>query len=615
MKRKYLIYKILLVTILNLSSVPIFAQNILTSISDWGFIGGRTGGWKINIGDTGNVTVSGSTPNTDWSTIRGGFNTIVPTTDSAIVVTGKMEFIGGGFEGWSGLRYGLFYSDSAGSVEFSNTDSARWSGTEDHHSGYLFIPHSDNNNQVDWAGGNGTLGVVVNRRWLSTYSEGYVLSNTQQSPSKAIASAGVYDFAISIHPGSDGTNEIRFYLEKEGLPISYFFGSTIIDSHSPLATEKFNCVAFGVFTWNGSKTKGLKLTDIKVGLGDPLPTHDIDPGTFYLNLWGFSGKKFGGWKLVPGEVDGNVTILGSASLNSRVSLRGYIYPITPPVGNALVATGKIEFVGGGFEAANSLRIGLFYSDSLGNLIIDPVDSSHWTGAENYHSGYLFIPPSGTNNSANWNGSPGTFGAIVNNVCSDPNGSENYILGNNRQIPENAIGGEGTYNFAISIAPQGNETNEIKFALVKEDASYAFETDVIDNNFPLATKMFNCINFALDSGNTTTAINLYDVLLDIKTNSVYVELPENLPTEFLLSNNYPNPFNPTTNINYSIPVSGNISLKVYNILGQEIATLFEGYKQPGNYEVTFNGAGLASGVYFYQLKTENFVKIKKLMLLK
>ena len=88
-----------------------------------------------------------------------------------------------------------------------------------------------------------------------------------------------------------------------------------------------------------------------------------------------------------------------------------------------------------------------------------------------------------------------------------------------------------------------------------------------------------------------------------------------PQNFELFQNYPNPFNPTTQIKYSVPEKTFISLKVYNLLGEEVATLFEGYKQPGNYEVTFNGAGLASGIYLYILKTNSFTQTRKLVLLK
>lgn len=94
----------------------------------------------------------------------------------------------------------------------------------------------------------------------------------------------------------------------------------------------------------------------------------------------------------------------------------------------------------------------------------------------------------------------------------------------------------------------------------------------------------------------------------------------VPVQFTLGQNYPNPygrspFNPITRISYSVPQSDHISLKVYNLFGQEVATLFEGVRQAGNYEVMFDGKGLASGVYLYQLKAGNFVVIKKLLLLK
>ena len=89
----------------------------------------------------------------------------------------------------------------------------------------------------------------------------------------------------------------------------------------------------------------------------------------------------------------------------------------------------------------------------------------------------------------------------------------------------------------------------------------------------------------------------------------------VPQVFKLYNNYPNPFNPLTQIPYSIPQSGYISLKVYNLLGEEVVTLFAGVQQPGKYLATFDGRGLASGVYLYQLKAKNYVKTKKLLLLK
>jgi len=90
---------------------------------------------------------------------------------------------------------------------------------------------------------------------------------------------------------------------------------------------------------------------------------------------------------------------------------------------------------------------------------------------------------------------------------------------------------------------------------------------------------------------------------------------NMPQNFFLGQNYPNPFNPATKIQYEIPNVSYVTLKVYNLLGKEAATLFEGVRQPGNYEAIFDGSKLASGIYLYRMKAEKFVDIKKLILVK
>ena len=86
-------------------------------------------------------------------------------------------------------------------------------------------------------------------------------------------------------------------------------------------------------------------------------------------------------------------------------------------------------------------------------------------------------------------------------------------------------------------------------------------------------------------------------------------------EFTLYQNYPNPFNPTTTFSYSIPKTSLVQLKVFNLLGQEVATLVNEEKPIGNYEVNYDASDLSSGVYFYRLKTGNYINIKKMILLK
>jgi hypothetical protein len=95
----------------------------------------------------------------------------------------------------------------------------------------------------------------------------------------------------------------------------------------------------------------------------------------------------------------------------------------------------------------------------------------------------------------------------------------------------------------------------------------------------------------------------------------VNLRPGVPANYELDQNYPNPFNPTTQINYSVPKNGFVTLKVYNVLGQEVATLFSGVQRAGNYAATFDGTRYASGVYFYRLQAGNVSMTKKLVLMK
>ena len=95
----------------------------------------------------------------------------------------------------------------------------------------------------------------------------------------------------------------------------------------------------------------------------------------------------------------------------------------------------------------------------------------------------------------------------------------------------------------------------------------------------------------------------------------VEKDNSVPTELSLEQNYPNPFNPTTTINYALPTAGIVTLKVYDILGQEVATLVNETKSAGKHEVKFDASRLSSGIYFYQLKTGNFTKNQKMILMK
>jgi len=98
--------------------------------------------------------------------------------------------------------------------------------------------------------------------------------------------------------------------------------------------------------------------------------------------------------------------------------------------------------------------------------------------------------------------------------------------------------------------------------------------------------------------------------------VGVEVENNsTPKTYALSQNYPNPFNPATTIKYSVPSAQFVTLKVFNLLGQEVATLINQEQNAGNYIVRFDASGLSSGIYFYSLQAGNFNETRKMMLMK
>jgi len=91
--------------------------------------------------------------------------------------------------------------------------------------------------------------------------------------------------------------------------------------------------------------------------------------------------------------------------------------------------------------------------------------------------------------------------------------------------------------------------------------------------------------------------------------------DEIPTDYNLSHNYPNPFNPSTKIKYSVSLRSNVVVKVFDILGNEIETLVNEEKQTGTYEITWYAESLPSGIYFYRLQAGNFVETKKMVLMK
>ena len=120
------------------------------------------------------------------------------------------------------------------------------------------------------------------------------------------------------------------------------------------------------------------------------------------------------------------------------------------------------------------------------------------------------------------------------------------------------------------------------------------------------------------GNVVTlyAITRTGDIMKLTDNTIGIENNNmEIPVNFSLSQNFPNPFNPTTTINYTLPKNSEVKLTVYDALGCKIETLINKNQLPGNYKVTFDASQYPSGVYFYRLTTDGFSETKKMILIK
>lgn len=192
----------------------------------------------------------------------------------------------------------------------------------------------------------------------------------------------------------------------------------------------------------------------------------------------------------------------------------------------------------------------------------------------------------------------------------------------RSITNGDFNGDGKPDLAF-IADSTSGQSRIVVLLNATTPGSLIPVFTTKRNYPIRG-IFNTIlltDFNGDGKKDLSTVNFYENSISILLNSGLFSLPvENegitgIPSRFSLEQNYPNPFNPTTKINYQLANNGFVSIKIYNIIGKEIAQLVNGVQQAGYYAVNFNAAGLSSGTYFYKLTTDKFSEVKKMVLVK
>ena len=334
---------------------------------------------------------------------------------------------------------------------------------------------------------------------------------------------------------------------------------------------------------------------------------------------------------------------------------GYVVDMLP-VGNDLYATGSF-FNAGGIPAIGYAR----WDGSSWHPLGSGGPSSYALtniGSDIYAGGQFTLINGGTlpvQNLARWDGATWydvgggvTMGAnFTTSVFALAARGNDLIVGGNftmaGTIPANNISvwngsqwsalGDGLNGPVKTILVEGNEIyvggqfttagTNAAYSIAKWDGSswHPIGSGIHQSNNFVSIATVNSLLASPDGlyagGQFTHSGDKYANMVALYTDfTTGVESTENeIPEEYTLSQNYPNPFNPTTTINFSIPQSGHVTLKVFDVLGREAVALIDGQKNQGRYSVNFNASKLSSGVYYYRLEYDNRILAKKMVLIK
>lgn len=203
-----------------------------------------------------------------------------------------------------------------------------------------------------------------------------------------------------------------------------------------------------------------------------------------------------------------------------------------------------------------------------------------------------------------------------------------------------------FNFAFNRTTDGGNSWETFYLPSKDNSAYPTDIEFVPGN-PSKVWFVNnggSLYYSSDTGRTWTEQKIYngplhgeDIIFTDSTHgwllcdsgkvfytsnnggmiAVDTSIEKNIPSKYLLMQNYPNPFNPTTTINYQLPQDGFVTLKVYDALGREVATLVDEYQKAGTYSIDYEvkSSELASGIYFYKLTSGSYSAVKKMVVLK
>ncbi len=192
----------------------------------------------------------------------------------------------------------------------------------------------------------------------------------------------------------------------------------------------------------------------------------------------------------------------------------------------------------------------------------------------------------------------------------------------QKIATHSYSQPNTYNYSLTVTDNQGSTGKATGQIIVSGSSIQYVTCNPPSG-TIAPGGAQNITITLNAQNIQAGT--YKGQVNITTNGGNITIPidylvnveqlSSLPKVYNLSQNYPNPFNPTTNIEFSLPKSSKVSLKIFDLLGKEVASLIDENQTAGTYKVSFDGTKLASGVYYYRIEAEEYIESKKMVLLK
>jgi hypothetical protein len=407
---------------------------------------------------------------------------------------------------------------------------------------------------------------------------------------------------------------------------------TVTPSSPVLLAPVNNAVGQAValkLNWNASTgTNSYKIQVSTSSTFSTLIVNDSLITTTSLQVTGLANNTIYYWRVNAKNTNGTSSWSPVWNFTTLISLPA-VPVLLSPANNAVNQAAALKLSWNASTVANSYNIQLSTTPAFSTLILNDslitTTSLQVTGLANNTTYYWRVNAKNISGTSNWSSAWNFTTLIAVPTVPVPVSPVNNAV-NQAAILKfnwNASTGAGSYKIQLSTTSAFTTllvndsvitTTSLQVAGLANGTKYYWRVNAKNTSgtSPWSTVMdFTTIAAATKFVSSLSTVNHSDLI----QYGGAADILSYVPAEYKLFQNYPNPFNPATTINYSIPKSGLVTIKIYNVLGKEIETLINEEKSAGNYSLVFSAGNLPSGIYFYQMQSGNFSQIKKLIILK